>query len=99
LYASPYLLYRHAWILSITGSWEGSEEQLTRDLDVFAGGVLIGWRLAVIKGKFSIDTYFGAGMRLAKYADESHLTRFKSRTALDYSGVTPTGGISVGILK
>lgn len=102
LYVAPYISYRKVWITSETSFWDG-EKYVTKDkirnLDIFSAGVLIGGRLAVIKNIFSIDIYAGAGLKLSKYTDESKFTRFKKIRDLDFSGVTPTIGLSIGILK
>ncbi|MBI2968002.1 MAG: hypothetical protein HYY40_09335 [Bacteroidetes bacterium] len=102
LYAAPYLMYRKVWITNTTSYWnEGTlmQDDKIKNLDVFSGGVLLGGRIGVFKNIYSIDFNFGAGLRLAKYTDEKNFTRFKRWTSLDYSGVLPTAGISIGILK
>jgi len=38
-------------------------------------------------------------LRLSKYFRESHFTKYKKWNNIDYSGVLPTAGISIGILK
>ena len=102
LYVAPYFSYRKVWITSEAYVWEGDQyitKDKIRNLDIFSAGVLIGGRLGVIKNLFSIDIYGGAGLKLSKYTDDSNFTRYKRIWDLDYSGVTPTIGLSIGILK
>jgi len=102
LYAGPYLMYRKVWITSETTVCDSvgcTPKDTVRNLNIFAGGVLIGGRLGVVKNIFSIDFYVGAGIKLSKYKDESKFTRFRKVKDLDFSGVTPTIGLSIGILK
>lgn len=102
LYVAPYISYRKVWLTSEANVWDGEKyiiKDKIRNLDIFSAGVLVGGRLAVIKKIFSIDIYAGAGLKLSKYTDESKFTRFKKIRDLDFSGVTPTIGLSIGILK
>ena len=47
----------------------------------------------------SVDIHIGGVLRLSKYYRESHFTKYKKWNNIDYSGVLPTAGISIGILK
>ncbi len=96
LYAGGFLKYRKVNI--ITPTWV-SEDVHIRGLDIYQSGVFIGKRWGLLKNSISIDVFAGAGLRLSKYTDEKHFTRFNDWKALDYSGILPTGGFSVGILK
>jgi hypothetical protein len=67
-------------------------------LNIFALGANIGWKFTFMKVLY-IDIYVGGQIRLAKYDDEENFTRYKSLNNIDFSGVMPTAGLSIGILK
>lgn len=64
---------------------------------VFYGGMLIGMQLFVHE-IFTVDINFGGGLRLTRMNGASSFTRYKSITALDYSGVLPRAGLIIGII-
>jgi len=103
LYASGNFMFRRLWLRGLddfrnpdTGEWE--EVEVGRLLNIYAFGANIGWRLGFIKA-LSVDFYLGGLIKLAKYDDEDNFTRYKRFGNLDFSGVMPTFGINVGILK
>ncbi len=103
LYAAPQLKYRRAFLFGIDRQYneeedEWFEEEVKRCLNIFTGGVIIGLRLSFIK-VLCIDGYIGGIIRLAKYDDEDSFTKYKNIKNIDYSGVMPTAGIKIGILK
>jgi len=103
LYAAPQLMYRRMWI---TGNYleyeeeddEWVEKEITQHLNVFAGGVILGMKLPVMR-VLTVDLFVGGNIRLSKYNDEKGFTRYKDWFNIDFSGVFPTAGIGIGILK
>lgn len=101
LYAAPNLLFRRLWLSGMSEYYledEWVEEEVTRLLNIFALGAHIGWKFTFLKVLY-IDMYAGGQIRLAKYDDEERFTRYKSLRNIDFSGVMPTAGLSIGILK
>jgi len=101
LYASPDLLFRRLWLSGISTyilEDEWIEEEVTRLLNIFALGGNLGLKFTLVRVLY-IDIYAGGLIRLAKYDDEERYTRYKSLGNIDFSGVMPTAGISIGILK
>lgn len=101
LYAAPNLLFRRLWLSGMSEYYledEWIEEEVTRLLNIFALGAHIGWKFTFVKVLF-LDVYIGGQIRLAKYDDEESFTRYKSLGNIDFSGVMPTAGLSIGILK
>ena len=99
LYAAPQLMYRRIWI---TGNYynypDWTQKEMTRNLDIVHGGVIIGGKIIIAK-VLCLDMYVGGVMRLSKYYNESTLTKYKRWYNIDYSGILPTAGINLGILK
>ncbi len=106
LYASPQLLYRNLAISGWFYDWvyeNGYSDyipmrEVTRHLHVFAGGLILGGKFTLMK-VFSVDAYIGGMMRLSRYTSEHEFTKYKEWNNIDYSGVLPTAGISLGILQ
>jgi len=101
LYAAPNLLFRRLWLSGMSEYYledEWIEEEVTRLLNIFALGAHIGWKFTFLKVLY-IDMYAGGQIRLAKYDDEERFTRYKNLGNIDFSGVMPTAGLSIGILK
>ncbi|MCK5137933.1 MAG: hypothetical protein KAR19_19255 [Bacteroidales bacterium] len=101
LYAAPNLLFRRLWLSGMSEYHlenELIEEEVTRLLNIFAFGAHIGWKFTFVKVLY-IDVYIGGQIRLAKYDDEDSFTRYKNLGNIDFSGVMPTVGLSIGILK
>jgi len=102
LYAAPQLMYRRVWI---TGNQYGYDfypdmvqKEITRNLDIIQGGVILGSKFVIAK-VLCMDVYMGGVMRLSKYYNEPTLTKYKKWYNIDYSGILPTAGINIGILK
>lgn len=74
------------------------EKEITQCLNVYGAGVFLGIKISIIKA-LAIDLFAGGIMRLSQYDADSHFTRYKSPGQIDYSGVLPTAGIKIGILK
>ncbi len=101
LYAAPQLMYRDILITGIENVWTDTvyvEKEVKQNLDVLAAGVILGVKFAFLK-VLCIDIYVGGVMRLSKYDNESSLTKYKKWNNIDYSGVLPTAGINIGVLK
>ena len=106
LYASPQVMYRN---FKITGNyreyeevepdvWEMVDKQIIQNLNVFAGGVILGYKIPLFK-VLTIDLFAGGNIRLSKYKNEDGFTKYKDWYNFDFSGVSPVAGISIGILK
>lgn len=102
-YAAPFAMFRR---VSITGEryvggfapWSQMEEA-TRNLNIYAVGVMLGGKIPIAK-VYCIDFYVGGAFRLSNYyGSEKTFTKYKRWKELDYSGVLPTAGISIGILR
>ena len=103
LYAGPQLMYRKVQINGIEYQYNHeplvtNQKEVVQNLYVFSGGLIVGGKFVVLK-VFSIDTYVGGLMRLSKYHGENSFTKYKSWNNIDYSGVLPTAGMNIGILK
>lgn len=101
LYASPQIMYRKTWITGYTTEWEDTthtEKIVKQDLDVLAFGVILGGKFTIYK-VICIDIFAGGAWRLSKYSNEKKLTRSKKWTNIDYTGVLPSAGITIGIMK
>ncbi|MBE0642208.1 MAG: hypothetical protein IH599_09235 [Bacteroidales bacterium] len=106
LYAAPQLLYRNLAISGWFYDWVYDNgysnyvpmQEVTRHLHVFAGGLILGGKFTLMK-VFSVDAYIGGMMRLSRYTNEHEFTKYKEWNNIDYSGVLPTAGISLGILQ
>lgn len=101
LYAAPQLMYRKTWITGYTKAWEDStwvEKTVKQNLDVFALGAILGGKFSIHK-VICVDVFVGGAWRFSKYSNEKELTRNKGWRNIDYSGVLPTAGIAIGIMK
>ena len=101
LYAAPQLLYRR---LLITGEQmefvedEWVKKVVKQRLNIGSAGVVIGVRVPFRKVLFA-DFFLGGHIRFSKYDGEAGLTKYKDWFNIDFSGVFPTAGIGIGILK
>jgi len=106
LYAAPQLMYRK---MTITGNyqvmeevepgeWELVDKEVVQHLGINAGGVILGIKVPFFK-VLALDIFAGGNIRLSKYRDEDGFTKYKDWSNIDFSGVSPVAGISVGILK
>lgn len=102
LYASPFLLYRYVeisgYIYDYLQDIDNRQKEITSYLHVVSLGATIGYKFTFSK-VLCIDLYAGGVFRLGKYTDEKTFTRYKQWNNIDYSGVLPTVGISIGLLK
>ncbi|MFH0756933.1 MAG: hypothetical protein V2B15_06585 [Bacteroidota bacterium] len=103
LYVAPILMYRR---LALSGfDQEYNEEEgkieiieVTENLNVFSGGFYAGWQFVLLKA-ITADVYVGGVLRLSKYAGESKFTKYSQLQNIDFSGVMPTFGVKIGIVK
>ena len=103
LYAAPQLMYRRVWITGEAMEYNVEEDEwvekvIKQRLNIGSAGVVIGTKIPVLK-VLVVDIFVGGNIRLSKYDDESGLTKYKKWYNIDYSGVFPTAGIGIGILK
>jgi len=102
LYAAPHLMYRRVWITGNVYEYDysywGNQKEITRNLDVMQAGVILGNKFVLAK-VLCVDVYAGGVMRLSKYYNEPTFTKYKRWRNIDYSGILPTAGINIGILK
>ena len=66
--------------------------------NVYYFGVLLGCQLFVNQ-IFTVDVNFGGGLRLSQVDGEKSFTRYKGISDLDYSGVIPRFGLTIGIIQ
>jgi hypothetical protein len=101
LYAAPQILYRR---LLITGEQmefiedEWVDKVIKQRLNILSTGVIIGVRVPFKKVLF-VDFFLGGHIKFSKYDKEAGLTKYKDWYNIDFSGVFPTAGIGIGILK
>jgi hypothetical protein len=106
LYAAPQLMYRN---MKITGNYREMEEvepgvfemvdkKIVQHLNIFAGGVILGMKVPLLK-VLSLDMFAGGNIKLSKYNNEEGFTKYKDWFNIDFSGVSPVAGIGIGILK
>ena len=103
LYAAPQLMYRRVWITGEAMEYNVDEDEwvekvIKQQLNICSAGVILGTKIPVMK-VLLVDIFVGGNIRLSKYDDESGLTKYKKWYNIDYSGVFPTAGIGIGILK
>jgi hypothetical protein len=106
LYVAPQIMYTR---MIISGNYSDLEEthpgvfemvdiKITRHLNIFAGGVLLGMKVPLFK-VLAVDLFAGGNIRLSKYYNEDGFTKNKNWFNFDFSGVSPVAGIAIGILK
>lgn len=66
--------------------------------NVYYFGVLLGCQVFVNQ-IFTLDLNFGGGLRLSQADGAKSFTRYKGITDLDYSGVIPRFGMTIGIIQ
>jgi hypothetical protein len=100
LYAAPVLEYRY---FRITGDRNSdiipyAKEEFNRHLGLINAGILLGYQFPLFQ-VISLDLYVGGLFRVSKYAGEKHLTKYKDWTNFDYTGIIPTAGVRINVLK
>lgn len=102
-YAAPLFMYRKIWLTGREYKFDSKTKEtttidVTQNLDVIATGLTIGGKFTISK-VICMDVYAGGMMRLSWYSSEKKFTKYKSWNQIDYSGILPVAGISIGILK
>lgn len=99
LYAAPQILFRHNKITGTYTDWDTQEEfETNQTLNILRIGALLGGKFTIAK-VLCVDIYVGGALRLSKYYADTSFTKYKYYTNIDYSGVLPTAGIKIGVLK
>lgn len=106
LYAAPQLMYRRISIKGThpeyveveTGTWEWQQKEIIQRLNIYAGGVILGFKLPLFNA-LAIDVFAGGNIKLSGYKNEEGFTKYKDWFNIDFSGVSPVAGIAIGILK
>jgi hypothetical protein len=106
LYAAPQIMYRRIAIKGNhqehveveTGVWEWQQKEITQRLNIYAGGVILGFKLPLFNA-LAIDIFAGGNIKLSSYTNEESFTKYKNLFNIDFSGVSPVAGIAIGILK
>ncbi len=106
LYAAPQFMYRriaikgnHPEYVEVeTDVWEWQDIEITQHLNIYAGGVILGFKLPLFN-TLAIDVFAGGNIKLSGYTNEESFTKYKDWFNIDFSGVSPVAGIAIGILK
>jgi hypothetical protein len=106
LYAAPQLMYRRISIKGThpeyveveTGTWEWQQKEIIQRLNIYVGGVILGFKLQLFNA-LAIDVFAGGNIKLSGYKNEEGFTKYKDWFNIDFSGVSPVAGIAIGILK
>jgi hypothetical protein len=106
LYAAPQLMYRRIqikgnkeeYVKLETGESEWQTVEITQQLNIYAGGVILGFKLPLLNA-LAVDIFAGGNIKLSGYANEEGFTKYKDWFNIDFSGVSPVAGIAIGILK
>ncbi len=106
LYAAPQLMYRRIQIKGNkqeyveleTGEYEWQTVEIKQHLNIYAGGVILGFKLPLLNA-LAIDIFAGGNIKLSGYSNEEGFTKYKDWFNIDFSGVSPVAGIAIGILK
>ena len=102
-YVAPKVMYRR---LILSGFDQGFNElvgetevvEVVQYLNVFSGGFLAGWQFVLWKA-ITADVYVGGGIRLSKYDGDARFTKYKQLRNIDFSGIMPSFGVKIGIVK
>ncbi len=103
LYVAPIVMYRRLALSGFDHEYNVEEEQtelieVTQNLNVFSGGFYTGWQFVLWKA-ITADVYVGGVLRLSKYDDDNKFTKYSQLRNIDFSGVMPTFGVKIGIVK
>ena len=102
-YVAPMVMYRRLTLSGFDQVYdeeEGKTEvvEVVQYLNVFSGGFLAGWQFILWKA-IAADVYVGGMMRLSKYDGDAQFTKYKQLQNIDFSGVMPSFGIKIGVVK
>ena len=103
LYVAPIVMYRRLTLAGFDQVYNEVEEELeiievTQKLNVLSAGFYTGWQFVLWKA-ITADVYVGGILRLSKYDGESGFTKYSQLRNIDFSGVMPTFGVKIGIVK
>ncbi len=82
----------------MTGKDNSTFSETKSSFNVYYFGVLLGCQVFVNQ-IFTVDLNFGGGLRLSQVDGEKSFTRYKGISDLDYSGVIPRFGLTIGIIQ
>ena len=82
----------------MTGKDNSTFSETKSSFNVYYFGVLLGCQVFVNQ-IFTVDVNFGGGLRLSQVDGEKSFTRYKGISDLDYSGVIPRFGLTIGIIQ
>ena len=102
-YVAPVGMFRRLTLSGFDHIYNEEEDimevvEVTQHLNVFSGGIQAGWQFVLWK-VVTADVYIGGIIRLSKYDGTSEFTKYKRLQNIDFSGVMPTAGIKIGIVK
>lgn len=102
-YVAPVGMYRRLTLSGFDNIYNEEEDiyetvEVIQHLNVFSGGFLAGWQF-VFWDVVTADVYLGGMIRLSKYDGEEGFTKYKELQNVDFSGVLPTIGVKLGIVK
>jgi hypothetical protein len=102
-YVAPMVMYRRLTLSGFDRVYDEVEDafemvEVTQHLNVFSGGFLAGWQFVLWK-VVTADVYLGGVVRLSKYDGTTGFTKYKRLQNIDFSGVMPTVGVKIGIVK
>ena len=102
-YVASMVMYRRVTLSGF--DWVYNEEEdmtemveVIQHLNVFSGGFMAGWQLVLWK-VVTADVYIGGMIRLSNYDGTSGFTKYKKMQNIDFSGVMPSVGVKIGIVK
>jgi hypothetical protein len=81
-----------------SGTYSMLSNETKSSYNVYYFGVLIGCQVFVNQ-IFTVDVNFGGGLRLSQVDGETSFTRYRGISNLDYSGVIPRFGVTIGIIQ
>ena len=79
-------------------SGTAKDKIISSSFNVYYFGLLIGCQVFVNQ-IFTVDLNFGGGLRLSQVDGQKSFTRYQGITDLDYSGVIPRFGMTIGIIQ
>ncbi|MCP4309949.1 MAG: hypothetical protein GY790_01680 [Bacteroidetes bacterium] len=102
-YVAPMIMYRRLTLSGFDQIFNEETEiyepvEITQYLNVLFGGFLAGWQFVLWKA-ITADVYVGGIIRLSKYDGDAHFTKYKQVQNIDFSGVMPSFGVKIGIIK
>jgi hypothetical protein len=102
-YVAPMVMYRRVFLSGFDQVYNEEEDiteivEVTQKLNIFSGGFLAGWQFILWKA-ITADVYTGGMIRLSKYDGDAGFTKYKQLQNIDFSGVMPSFGVKIGVVK